>query len=137
MDYTTLGRTGLLVSKLCFGTMTFGDGRGIFKLVGAQGQAEADALIRTSVEAGVHFFDTADLYTEAGNERILGQSLKNLDIARKDIVIATKVCFRFRGPTGQTQPRLASGDDRIFEVLWCPNSRESEGGGRAPAGISR
>jgi aryl-alcohol dehydrogenase-like predicted oxidoreductase len=94
MDYTTLGRTGLLVSKLCFGTMTFGDGRGLFKLVGAQGQAEADALVKTSTEAGVNFFDTADVYTEGESERILGQSLKNLDIGRKDVVIATKVCGR-------------------------------------------
>ncbi len=51
MEYTTLGNTGLLVSKLCFGTMTFGDGRGIFKAIGAQGQAEADALVKTSMDA--------------------------------------------------------------------------------------
>jgi aryl-alcohol dehydrogenase-like predicted oxidoreductase len=94
MDYTTLGRTGLLVSRLCFGTMTFGDGRGLFRMVGAQGQAEADVLVRTSIEAGINFFDTADVYTEGESERILGQSLKNLDIARKDVVIATKVYGR-------------------------------------------
>jgi aryl-alcohol dehydrogenase-like predicted oxidoreductase len=94
MDYTTLGRTGLLVSRLCFGTMTFGDGRGLFKMIGAQGQAEADALVRTSIEAGINFFDTADVYTEGESEKILGQSLKNLDIARKDVVIATKVYGR-------------------------------------------
>ena len=50
MEYATLGNTGLLVSKLCFGTMTFGDGRGIFKAIGAQGQTEADELVKTSIE---------------------------------------------------------------------------------------
>src|SRR6202051_4231473 len=94
MEYATLGNTGLLVSKLCFGTMTFGDGRGIFKAVGAVGQAEADELVRTSIDGGINFFDTADNYTEGESEKILGQSLKNLNIARQDVVIATKVYSR-------------------------------------------
>ena len=94
MEYTTLGNTGLLVSKLCFGTMTFGDGRGIFKAIGAQGQAEADSLVRNSLDGGINFFDTADVYTEGQSETILGQSLKNLKIARQDVVIATKVYGR-------------------------------------------
>jgi hypothetical protein len=54
MEYATLGNTGLLVSRLCFGTMTFGDGRGIFKAVGAVGQAEADELIKTSIDGGTN-----------------------------------------------------------------------------------
>jgi aryl-alcohol dehydrogenase-like predicted oxidoreductase len=94
MEYATLGNTGLLVSRLCFGTMTFGDGRGIFKAVGAVGQAGADELVKTSIESGINFFDTADNYTEGESEKILGQSLKNLKIARKDVVIATKVYSR-------------------------------------------
>ncbi len=94
MEYTTLGNTGFLVSKLCFGTMTFGDGRGLFGLIGAQGQAEADTLVKTSLDGGINFFDTADIYTEGESEKILGQSLKNLQIARKDVVIATKVYGR-------------------------------------------
>src|SRR6201997_4461010 len=64
MKYTTLGNTGLLVSKLCLGTMTFGDGRGMYKAIGAVGQAAADELVRTSIESGINFFDTADVYTE-------------------------------------------------------------------------
>jgi hypothetical protein len=55
-----LGNTGLLVSKLCFGTMTWGDGRGIFKAVGAVSQAGADELVKTSIDGGINFFDTAD-----------------------------------------------------------------------------
>ena len=94
MEYATLGNTGLLVSKLCFGTMTFGDGRGFFKMIGAQGQAEADTLVKTSMDGGINFFDTADVYTEGESEKILGQSLKNLKVARKDVVIATKVYGR-------------------------------------------
>jgi aryl-alcohol dehydrogenase-like predicted oxidoreductase len=94
MEYATLGNTGLLVSKLCFGTMTFGDGRGIFKAISAVGQAGADELVKTSIDDGINFFDTADNYTEGESEKILGQSLKNLNIARKDVVIATKVYSR-------------------------------------------
>jgi aryl-alcohol dehydrogenase-like predicted oxidoreductase len=94
MEYATLGNTGLLVSKLCFGTMTFGDGSGIFKAISAVGQAGADELIKTSIDGGINFFDTADNYTEGESEKILGQSLKNLNIARKDAVIATKVYSR-------------------------------------------
>jgi aryl-alcohol dehydrogenase-like predicted oxidoreductase len=91
MHYKTLGNTGLQVSTLCFGTMTFGDGRGFFKVIGAVGQAEADELVKASIEGGINFFDTADVYTEGQSEKTLGQSLKNLNIARKDVVIATKV----------------------------------------------
>lgn len=94
MKYATLGNTGLLVSKLCFGTMTFGDGRGMFKAIGAVGQAAADELVKTSIESGINFFDTADVYTEGESEKILGQSLKNLKIARQHVVIATKVYGR-------------------------------------------
>src|ERR1700732_2085222 len=89
MEYATLGNTGLLVSKLCFGTMTFGDGRGLFKAISAVGQAGADELVKTAIDGGINFFDTADNYTEGESEKILGQSLKDLDIARKAGVIAT------------------------------------------------
>src|SRR5258707_9753811 len=94
MEYATLGNTGLLVSKLCFGTMTFGDGRGLFKAISAVGQPGADELVKTLIDGGINFFDTADNYTEGESEKILGQSLKSLNIARKDAVIATKVYSR-------------------------------------------
>jgi aryl-alcohol dehydrogenase-like predicted oxidoreductase len=94
MKYATLGNTGLLVSKLCFGTMTFGDGRGMFKVIGAVGQSAADELVKTSVESGINFFDTADVYSEGESEKILGQSMKNLKIARQHVVIATEVYGR-------------------------------------------
>src|SRR5580704_7169786 len=94
MQYKTLGNTGLLVSKLCLGTMTFSGSEGIWKAIGNVDQAGADALIKASIEAGINFIDTADVYAEGESEKTLGQSLKNLKIARKDVVLATKVYGR-------------------------------------------
>jgi aryl-alcohol dehydrogenase-like predicted oxidoreductase len=94
MEYKTLGNTGLLVSNLCLGTMTFHGGEGIWKAIGSVDQAGADALIHASLDAGINFFDTADVYSDGESEKTLGQSLKNLNIARKDVVIATKVFGR-------------------------------------------
>jgi aryl-alcohol dehydrogenase-like predicted oxidoreductase len=74
--------------------MTFGDGRGLFKAISSVDQAGADELVRTAIDSGVNFFDTADNYTEGESEKILGQSLKTLNLARKDVVIATKVYSR-------------------------------------------
>src|SRR5919106_6944418 len=94
MDYKTLGNTGLLVSRLCLGTMTFGGAKGLWKTIGAVDQAGVDELVKAARESGINFFDTADVYSEGKSERTLGQSLKNLNIARKDVVIATKVFGR-------------------------------------------
>ena len=94
MQYKTLGDTGLLVSTVCFGCMTFHGGSGFWNNIGQVDQAGADALIRGSIDAGVNFFDTADVYSEGESEKTLGHSLKNLGIARKDVVIATKVFSR-------------------------------------------
>ncbi len=120
MEYTTLGNTGLLISKLCFGTMTFGDGRGIFKAIGAQGQTEADELVKTSLENGINFFDTADVYTEGESEKILGQSLKNLNVVRKDVVIATKVYGRVgpgRNDVGASRGHIMDGVEASLRRL--------------------
>jgi aryl-alcohol dehydrogenase-like predicted oxidoreductase len=97
MEYKTLGNTGLLVSTLCLGTMTFNGGRGFWKTIGTVDQAGADELIKASIDAGINFIDTADVYSEGESEKTLGQSLKNLNIARKDVVLATKVFSRM-GP---------------------------------------
>src|ERR1700678_229063 len=120
MKYATLGNTGLLVSKLCFGTMTFGDGRGIFKSIGAVGQAAADDLVKTSIESGINFFDTADVYTEGQSETILGQSLKNLNIARHQVVIATKVYGRVgpgRNDVGASRGHIMDGVEASLRRL--------------------
>ncbi len=120
MQYATLGNTGLLVSKLCFGTMTFGDGRGFFKAIGAVGQAGADELVKTSIAGGINFFDTADIYTEGESEKILGQSLKNLNIARQDVVIATKVYGRVgpgRNDIGASRGNIMDGVEASLRRL--------------------
>src|ERR1700722_13130003 len=97
MKYKTLGDTGLLVSTLCFGAMTFHGGSGLFKMIGDSDQTEADDLIKSCINNGINFFDTADVYSEGHSEEMLGQSFKNLGIARKDIVVATK-CYGRVGP---------------------------------------
>jgi aryl-alcohol dehydrogenase-like predicted oxidoreductase len=102
MKYKTLGNTGLLVSELCLGTMTFAgddpgaltENGGIWKSIGNVNQAGVDDLMKTSIDAGVNFIDTADVYSEGKSEISVGRSLKNLGIPRKDIVIATKVYGR-------------------------------------------
>jgi aryl-alcohol dehydrogenase-like predicted oxidoreductase len=94
MEYRTLGNTGLLVSRLCLGAMTFGEGQGIYEFIGAVNRKEADDWVRAAIDGGINFFDTADAYSEGASERILGQSFKNLNIPRKDVVIATKVYTR-------------------------------------------
>ncbi len=97
MDYKPLGHTGLLVSRLCLGTMTFSNGEGVYKHIGNVDQAGADALVKASIDAGINFFDTADIYSHGQSERTLGQAFHNLGVARKDVVLATKVYMRM-GP---------------------------------------
>ncbi len=96
MRYNLLGRTGLYVSELCLGTMTFG-GKGFWEVVGKLGQTEAESLVGTSLDAGVNFIDTADVYSEGESERLLGAALKSLARPRGEIVVATKV----RGSVGK------------------------------------
>lgn len=90
MRYNKLGSTGLFVSELCFGTMTFG-GAGDFGAIGQVQQKEADSLLGHAIEAGINFIDTADTYSGGESERITGQALKNVGVRREDVVIATKV----------------------------------------------
>jgi aryl-alcohol dehydrogenase-like predicted oxidoreductase len=96
MRYNPLGRTGLFVSELCLGTMTFGGSEGMWRQIGALQQADAEKLIGQAVDAGINFIDTADVYSEGLAEQITGQALKNLKIARENLVVATKVF----GPAG-------------------------------------
>jgi aryl-alcohol dehydrogenase-like predicted oxidoreductase len=98
MKYNQLGRSGLFVSEICLGTMTFGGSEGgIWKAIGALQQGEVDGIVGRALEAGVNFFDTADVYSFGESEKLLGQAFKNLGTARKDVVIATKV-FGEMGP---------------------------------------
>jgi aryl-alcohol dehydrogenase-like predicted oxidoreductase len=107
MRYKTLGHTGLVVSTLSLGAMTFHGGKGTFRNVGTIDQEGADRFIRISFEAGINFFNTADVYSEGESERTLGQSLKNLNIARKDVVLATM--FGLRTGSGRNDTGASRG----------------------------
>lgn len=97
MRMRPLGQSGLFVSELCLGTMTFGGAEGMWGQIGRLRQEEADALVGAALSAGVNFIDTANIYAGGESERILGQSLRNLRVNRDDVVIATKVL----GPMGE------------------------------------
>ncbi len=106
MRYNRLGKTGLFVSELCLGTMTFGGGEGIWGKIGNLQQQESERLIARSLEAGVNFIDTADVYASGVSETITGQALKNLKVKREEVVIATKVFGETgAGPNGRGASR--------------------------------
>jgi len=101
MRYKPLGHTGLLVSELCLGTMTFGGQGDIWSKIGQLGQSESEALVRAALDGGINFIDTADVYSEGRSEEITGQALKNLGVPRSEVVLATKVFGRTSpGPNG-------------------------------------
>lgn len=89
MRYRLLGRTGLYVSELCLGTMTFG-GQGFWKVMGGLEQDDATALVKQAFEAGVNFIDTANVYSLGESETLTGNAIKRLGLPRDEIVVATK-----------------------------------------------
>jgi aryl-alcohol dehydrogenase-like predicted oxidoreductase len=112
MRYHSLGRTGLFVSELCLGTMTFGSAEGMWAAIGALPQADAERLIGQALDAGINFIDTADVYSAGSSEQITGQALKNLKIPRDDVVVATKVFGEMgKGPNarGATRHHILEG----------------------------
>ena len=90
MKYNFLGNTGLKVSELCLGTMTFG-GRGMWTAIGTLPQDQVNALIKQSVDAGINFIDTANVYSEGLSEEMTGKAIRDLGLSRHELVIATKV----------------------------------------------
>jgi len=104
MRYNRLGPTGLFVSELCLGTMTFG-GNGTSN-IGVLPQKDAEALVARALEGGINFIDTADIYADGASEEITGRALKNLKIPREDVIIATKVFGRMgAGPNARGASR--------------------------------
>src|SRR5271165_2391787 len=91
MQYQQLGNTGVFVSRLCLGAMTFGGAGSIFDVIGALPQHDVDVLVGNSLDAGVNFFDTANVYAAGESETMLG---KSLGVRRRDVVVATKVFGR-------------------------------------------
>jgi aryl-alcohol dehydrogenase-like predicted oxidoreductase len=90
MRYRLLGRTGLYVSELCLGTMTFGGVEGMWKIVGDLDQQASTALVKQAFDAGVNFIDTANVYAFGRAETITGQAIRTLGLPRDELVIATK-----------------------------------------------
>ncbi|SNT05117.1 aldo/keto reductase [Tropicimonas sediminicola] len=111
MRYRRLGHSGLFVSELCLGTMTFGGSDDMWGQIGQLQQEEADSLVRTALDAGINFIDTANIYATGRSEEILGQSLRNLGVAREDVVIATKV----HGPMGEGPNARGSSRGHIMD----------------------
>lgn len=102
MKYNLLGNTGLKVSELCLGTMTFGGGKGIWSAIGSLEQQAVDNLVKTAVDAGINFIDTANVYSEGLSEELTGKAIRNLGLKRDDLVIATKVRGKMgNGPNDQ------------------------------------
>ncbi len=90
MKYNRLGQTGLYVSEICLGTMTFSGQNFFGGVIGTVSQKEATAMIGRSLEARVNFIDTADVYSLGESEKMTGQALKDIGAKRSDVVLATK-----------------------------------------------
>src|ERR1700759_1406173 len=112
MKYNFLGGTGLLVSEICFGTMTFG-GTGYWENIGKLQQGGVNELMKVVVDSGINFIDTANVYSFGESERLLGQSIKDLGINRHELVIATKV----RGVMGRGVNDLGLSRYHIFQSV--------------------
>jgi aryl-alcohol dehydrogenase-like predicted oxidoreductase len=88
MEYRRLGKTGLKVSCICLGAMSFGTSKWQPWVLEEEASFE---IIKRAYEGGINFFDTADMYSNGESERVLGKAIKRLNIPRKDVVIATKL----------------------------------------------
>src|SRR5262249_51514182 len=94
MRYRKLGNTGLIVSEMCLGAMTFGTGEGMWATVGSVSQDGANDLVKTAFDRGINFIDTADFYSHGRSEVVTGNALRKLDQPRDSYVLATKVLLR-------------------------------------------
>ncbi len=104
MKYNLLGKTGVFVSELCLGAMTFG-GKGYWQAIGQLQQDEVNKLVGTAIDKGINFIDTANAYSEGLSEIMLGKALRTLDVPRQQVVIATKL--RIRMGSGANQVGLS------------------------------
>ncbi len=106
MRYNRLGQTGLFVSELCLGCMTFGTAPGMWEGIAGLDQGESETLLKAALDAGINFLDTADVYSGGRSEEITGQALRNLGINRQEIVVATKAFGEMHpGPNGRGASR--------------------------------
>jgi aryl-alcohol dehydrogenase-like predicted oxidoreductase len=94
MDYCTLGRSGLRVSRLNLGAMTFGAGTGIWQSIAGLDREQATRLVALAVERGVNLIDTADAYSQGQSEQRVGEALTALGLDESRMLVATKVRLR-------------------------------------------
>ena len=105
MDTTRLGNTGLAVSRICLGTMTYGDPKWRDWVLTEE---HSRPFLKRAVEAGITFFDTADIYSNGASEEVVGKALRDFAGKREDYVLATKVFFKVHdGPGGSGLSRKA------------------------------
>ncbi|MDP4201845.1 MAG: aldo/keto reductase [Bacteroidota bacterium] len=119
MQYKQFGNTGMMVSELCLGTMTFG-GKGYWTAIGTLPQQEVNALVKQAVDAGINFIDTANVYSLGLSEEMTGQAIRELGLKRDDLVIATKVCGMMgEGPneTGLSRKHILQQADESLKRL--------------------
>lgn len=117
MDYTRLGTTGLTVSRICLGMMSYGDPA---KMEWTLPEDRAEPIIRRAVDAGVTFFDTADVYSDGASEVVTGNVLRRLFARREEYVLATKVYFpmgRGRNDRGLSRKHILSAIDASLTRL--------------------
>ncbi|MFA5418232.1 MAG: aldo/keto reductase [Bacteroidales bacterium] len=112
MRYKSLGNTGLKVSELCLGTMTFG-GRGMWTAIGTLPQEMVNTLVKQAVDAGINFIDTANVYSEGLSEQMTGKAIRELGLKRDDLVIATKV----RGKMGDGPNNVGLSRKHIMQQI--------------------
>ena len=120
MKYNRLGQTGLFVSEICLGTMTFSGQNFFGGVIGTLGQKEATQLIARSLEARVNFIDTANVYSLGESEKMTGIALKDVGVKRSDVVLATKVYGRMgSGPNdmGASRGHIMDSVSRSLERL--------------------
>ncbi len=106
MKYRLLGQTGLYVSELCLGTMTFGS-QGRWKVMGGLEQDAVNAQVKYAFDQGINFIDTANVYSLGQSETLVGQALKDLGLPRDELVVATKATGVMNDlPNGRGQSRI-------------------------------
>ncbi len=109
MEYVRLGRTGLKVSRICLGAMTYGSPKWRDWVLG---EAEAKPFFKRAVERGINFFDTADVYSNGASEEVTGRALKEL-VRRDEVVVATKVF----NPTGEDPNARGLSRKHVFAAI--------------------
>ena len=112
MRYRLIGSTGLYVSEICLGTMTFGN-QGFWSVMGGLGQPEVNQIVKTAFDQGVNFIDTANVYSFGESESLLGQAIKDTGIPRDQLIVATKST----GPMNETPNGRGQSRHHIFNEV--------------------